>query len=94
MTAGTETCMCTVLLTYITVHILHKVDCRLVVVVLWAPWFHFLAAVSFQHFFALYNNFFLSLSPQKIRVLPAVGKDPESQRSERIKVRAEEDASV
>ena len=27
------------------------------------------------------------LLPQKIRVLPAVGKDPESQRSERIKVR-------
>ncbi len=26
---------------------------------------------------------------QKIRVLPAVGKDPESQRSERIKVRRE-----
>ena len=98
MTAGTETsstACAAYSVTYIalktSIHILHKADCRLVVVVLRAPWFHFLAAITFQHLFALYNNFFLSLSPQKIRVLPAVGKDPESQRSERIKVRVEED---
>ena len=40
----------------------------------------------------IYKSLPLSPSPQKIRVLPAVGKDPESQRSERIKVRGEQDS--
>ena len=67
------------------VHILHKMVEVVVTLCTGSSnlrlWFHFLSLSL-----SLSLSLPLSLSPQKIRVLPAVGKDPESQRSERIKV--------